>query len=65
MTHTALRTALNRLGLSQVGAARILGIDPRTMRRYCSGELPVPRWLPLALRGIKEKDILDTPSRMA
>lgn len=55
MTSTELRTSITRLGLSQAGAARILGIDPRTMRRYCSGELPVPKWMEYALIGIVKK----------
>ena len=53
MTPTELRAFLSRLGLSQVGAAKVVGIDPRTMRRYLAGELPVPKWLPLALRGLQ------------
>lgn len=53
MTPDQLRTTLDRLGLTQVGAARLLGIDPRTMRRYCAGDLDIPKWLPLALKGIK------------
>lgn len=49
MTPNQLRAALDRLGLTQVGAARLLGIDPRTMRRYCSGTLPIPKWMTYAL----------------
>ena len=41
---------LEDAGLSQRGAARELGIDERTMRKYCSGDLPVPRTIILALR---------------
>lgn len=52
MSPDELRTALSRLSLSQSAAARTLGIDPRTMRRYVSGELPIPPWLPLALKGL-------------
>ena len=49
MTPTQLRDLLERAGLSQRGAARKLHIDERTMRRYCAGELPVPRVVELAL----------------
>lgn len=44
-----LRAKLDEIGLGQCGAARALGIDPRTMRRYCSGKWKVPRtvWLSL------------------
>lgn len=45
------RAALSRLGLSQVGAARLYGIDPSTMRRYLSGRQPVPAWMEYALAG--------------
>ena len=36
------RSNENRLGLTQVGGAKLLGIDERTSRRYALGELPVP-----------------------
>ena len=44
-----LRDLLATLGLSQRGAARLLGIGERTMRRYCAG-YPIPQvvWLALA-----------------
>lgn len=48
-----LRATLDAAGLSQRGAARALDIDERTMRRYCAGELPVPRLVWLALDGLK------------
>lgn len=51
MTPAQLRSALARLGLSQVGAARLYGIDPSTMRRYLSGRQPVPAWMEYALAG--------------
>lgn len=46
---TTLQAQLDRLNLSQVGAAKLFGIDDRTMRRYCSGELPAPRAITIAL----------------
>lgn len=52
MTDAAkIRDKLAALGLSQRGAARALGIDERTMRRYCAGD-PVPRVVWLALDGL-------------
>jgi DNA-binding transcriptional regulator YiaG len=42
MTPAELRASLTRLNLSQVGAARLLNVDPRTMRRWISGEIAVP-----------------------
>ena len=38
MTPTQLRDTLARLGLTQTGAARLLGVDERTMRRWCAEE---------------------------
>ena len=52
MTPAELRDLLARAGLSQRAAARELHIDERTMRRYCAGQLPVPRAIELALRFI-------------
>lgn len=47
-----IRAELTRLGRSQRGAAAELGIDPRTMRRYCAGDLPVPQVVWLALSAL-------------
>jgi len=43
MTPAEYRSTLSRLGLSQVAAARVMGIDPRTSRRYALGETPIPK----------------------
>lgn len=50
MTPDQLRKLLDKADLSQRGAARELEIDERTMRRYCSGESPVPRTVEYSLR---------------
>lgn len=47
-----IRYQLLICGLSQRRAARILGIDDRTMRYYCSGDRAVPRYLGWAMRGL-------------
>jgi hypothetical protein len=47
---TEYATAIERLGWSQVHAAKTLGIDPRTSRRYISGDLALPRPLQILLR---------------
>lgn len=36
MTAAEVRAALSRLGLSQLAAARELGVDARTVRRWCA-----------------------------
>lgn len=47
---TEYSRAIARLGWSQVGAAKLLGIDARTSRRYISGDLPLPGPLSKLLR---------------
>jgi hypothetical protein len=49
MTKNQLRKLLEAHELPQTVAARALEIDPRTMRRYVLGELPVPKVVELAL----------------
>ena len=55
MTPAQLRKLLERAGLSQSEAARRLDISDRTMRRYISGELPVPRVVEYALQWVIAK----------
>ena len=38
---TEVRAVLNRLGLTQVRAAELLGVDARTMRKWVAGERPI------------------------
>jgi DNA-binding transcriptional regulator YiaG len=42
MTPEALRATLARLGLTQSGAARLLGVRVTTMQRWCSGDREMP-----------------------
>jgi hypothetical protein len=55
MTKHGYRTAIAILGLSQVAAAKVLGIADRTSRSYALGERPVPEPVALALRLLIEK----------
>jgi hypothetical protein len=55
MTKDDYRAVLEALGLSQVAAARVLGIADRTSRAYALGERPVPEPVALALRLLVEK----------
>jgi ribosome-binding protein aMBF1 (putative translation factor) len=50
-----LRDQLARLGISQRGLARELDLDERTVRRYCAGELPVPRVVWLSLEALASR----------
>jgi DNA-binding transcriptional regulator YiaG len=42
MTPDQYRDAIEQLGLSQVAAAKLLGVDERTSRRWANGERDVP-----------------------
>ena len=42
MTPDDFRATLARLDLSQVGAARLFGVDDRTARRWACDEAPIP-----------------------
>ena len=42
MTHIQFRETLAALTLSQVGAARLLGVNERTARRWGNGEQDIP-----------------------
>ena len=50
MTGGQLQRLLDNAGKSQRGMAKELGISERNMRRYVSGELPIPRVVELAVR---------------
>lgn len=50
MTPEDFRKTIKALDLSQVGAARLFGVDPRTSRRWALGEQPIPRAVALCLR---------------
>jgi hypothetical protein len=70
MTQHQFRTTLDRLGLTQVGIARMLHGDERTFRRYALGEAKVPTTLAIILRllelgRIGERDISEAMRRRA
>ena len=44
---------LKKIGVSQRGAARLIDINERTMRKYVSGDAPVPRTVALALERLR------------
>jgi len=50
MTAKQFQSAIDRLGLSQVGAARLFGADPRTARRWALGERSIPEPIAILLR---------------
>jgi DNA-binding transcriptional regulator YiaG len=50
MTAIQFRNALRRLDLTQQEAARLLGADERTARRWALGERAVPSCVVIVLR---------------
>ncbi len=42
MTPDEFREALGRLGISQTRCGVLMMTDPRTVRRWAAGEVPVP-----------------------
>lgn len=50
MTANQFRAALARLELSQLGAARLCGVDGRTTRRWALGERAIPPPAAILLR---------------
>jgi transcriptional regulator with XRE-family HTH domain len=49
MTGGQLQKLLDSAGLSQRGAAKEIGINERTMRKYVSGESPIPKTVEYAV----------------
>jgi DNA-binding transcriptional regulator YiaG len=43
MTPDQLRIAIDRLSLSQRGAARLLGVNERTVRKWIAGDAEIPQ----------------------
>ena len=41
MTRNQYRAAIERLELTQAAAAKVLGVNPRTSRKWANGERPV------------------------
>ncbi len=42
MTAADFRATLSTLGLTQRGLARLLGVDERTVRKWCAGDRSPP-----------------------
>jgi DNA-binding transcriptional regulator YiaG len=62
MTPLQFRTAITKLSLSQVQAAHVLGVTPRTARRWALDEVKIPAPAAKLLRlmcedKIKVKDV--------
>lgn len=54
MTPDALRAAPKALGLSGRGLARLLDVNEKTLRRWLTGEVPIPRSVVLVVQAMLE-----------
>ena len=63
MTRTEFQTCLNRLGLSQTEAARLLSVSPRTVRRWAEKPPEIPGPAEQALRAWMQLHRLGLPWR--
>lgn len=57
MTPDALRALLSRLSLTQGQAARLLGVDARTMRKWACGERSMSEPACRLLRALEEPSV--------
>ena len=58
MTANQLRSTLRSLRLTQSAAARQLGVDPRTVRKWIAGESRIPESVAILLRSRSDDDYL-------
>ena len=68
MTPLQFRSIITKLCLSQVQASHVLGVTPRTARRWALGEVKIPPPAEKLLRllaagGISIKKVRDAPPR--
>ena len=59
MTAQVFRAALNDLGLTQVGAAEFLRVQPTTVNRWARGKRKVPGPVAAALECLRERRALE------
>lgn len=57
MTAAQFRAALERIGLSQVAASRILQVNDRTVRSWALDQSPIPHSVAILLRLLASKVI--------
>lgn len=54
MNRRELDRGLADLGLTEDGLARLIGVDVAQVKRWRSGEQPIPDWAPMALSLLSE-----------
>jgi plasmid maintenance system antidote protein VapI len=65
MTPERLRYRINELGLTQKGLGRLLDINYRTVRRWCSGQNDIPDGLEDRLAEVTWDEVADAMKRSA
>jgi hypothetical protein len=50
MTHNQFRKAIDHLGISQIGIAKLFGEKPRTIQRWIAGESRIPNTAVILIR---------------
>ena len=66
MSQDEYRGALAQLGLAQTEVGRLLGVDPRTARRWARGEAPVPGPVEMHIRlWLERPEVLDVTRKIA
>lgn len=56
MTATQFRDHLNRLGLTQMAFARLVGTNPRTVRRWAAGDSPIRQEIVMLVERLRPND---------
>ncbi len=56
VTVTEFKKWLKKHQLTNLAAAKLLDVEPRTVGRWVNGERRLPRWLPIILAHV-EKDL--------
>ena len=55
MDRTGLRTWMTEHRWTVARLSGVLGVHASTLQRWRAGELPVPKWVPLALRTVERE----------
>jgi hypothetical protein len=59
MTPDLLRAELDRLGITQRALSVMIDANYRTVRRWCSGDMDIPKAVMLLLEGLDPEDASD------
>ena len=55
MTPSEFRAARKRLGMTVEARAEALGVTPRALNYYATGQRPIPGTIPLALEALEAR----------